>query len=677
MTAVGIRSVLDLLLQLPRRYEDRAGARSVAAVQEEDGPVLVRGCVVSVRAVRGRSRRGHRCEAVVEDEGARLRVVWFHLPWIAQRIPPGTEVCLYGRPRCGRGGALELHNPELSLIEEGENPEAVVPVHGRVGSLAGRRVRTLMTRALVAGAAVKDPLPEPLRRELGLPELGEALTYLHAPPCPAAEADRAALVEALNTGDDPWHRRLAFDELLGLAATVAACRRQRRDQAVTPLAVAPARLDRWQQELVPFTLTGAQRRVLELLLGDLRKPHAMARLLQGDVGSGKTVVAALLALAVLEAGRQVALMAPTELLAEQHHRTLTELLARAGRRPALLIGSLPAAKQREVRAAVAVGEVELVVGTHALIQSSVDFRRLGLVVVDEQQRFGVAQRQALLAKGSSPHLLVMTATPIPRSLALTVHGDLDLVVLDELPPGRHPVRTVIRERESWPRLGEFITEEVGRGARAYVVYPRINDDATSAVRSLTSAVEHLRTHLPGVVVGALHGRLRRDERDRVVEDFRAGRIEVLAATTVVEVGVDVPEATVMVIESPQHFGLSQLHQLRGRVGRGDRPSWCVLLADEETQALSPASRRRLQVLVDSHDGFAIAESDLELRGPGELTGLRQWGSAGLRFADLAAHRDLVELAQQVAARLAASGDLEHVRAALTAIHATGKVILSS
>ncbi len=668
--------MLELLLQLPRRYEDRTGARRVSDVSELEGPVLVRARVRSARAVRGRFRRGNRCEAVVEDASGAMRVVWFNLPWLAQRLAAGVEVCLYGQPRVGRGGALELANPELSIMEAGENPDVLVPVYGRVGSLGGRRLRMLMERALKAVPHVSDPLPEHLRRELGLPGLGETLERLHVPPGEESASERTALVASLNRGSDPWHRRLALDELVSLMGAVAACREQRRSSPVAPLEVPASRLERWEKELLPFTLTGSQRRVLEELLADLALPHPMARLLQGDVGSGKTVVAALLALAVVEGGRQAAVMAPTELLAEQHHRTLSRLLEAAGVRPLLLIGSLSGPEQDEVRSRLADGRAGLVVGTHALIQHTVAFDRLGLAVVDEQQRFGVAQRQALLAKGESPHLLVMTATPIPRSLALTLHGDLDLALLDEFPPGRRPVRTVIRDRAAWPKLARFIADEVARGARGYVVYPRIDEDEGSTARALSSAVQELAEVLPEVSVGALHGRLRREERDRVVDDFRIGRLQVLAATTVVEVGVDVPEASVMVVESPDLFGLSQLHQLRGRVGRGDRPSWCVLLTDEGERPLTSVTRRRLEALCDSNDGFAIAEADLDMRGPGELTGLRQWGSAGLRFADLSAHRELVELAREVTARLRASGELEAARDALAEVHRLGGEILA-
>jgi ATP-dependent DNA helicase RecG len=391
----------------------------------------------------------------------------------------------------------------------------------------------------------------------------------------------------------------------------------------------------------------------------------MARLIQGDVGSGKTVVAAMAMLMALDSGHQVAFMAPTELLAEQHGRTFSGFLANAGYASEQLTGSMPAAEQRRVRDGLADGLVRSVVGTHALFQESVTFENLGLVVVDEQHRFGVTQRQALAEKGRAPHLLVMTATPIPRSLALTVYGDLDLSIIDEMPPGRRLVKTHLRFEEARTKVFEFLRREIGQGGRVFIVYPFIDASDELEGAALTEHEEEVRRALPGVDVAVLHGRLDRAAREQAISRFRDGSVQVLLATTVVEVGVDVPEASVMLIESAQRFGLSQLHQLRGRVGRGKRQSWCILMADD---SLGEDARRRLEVVCESDDGFEIAEADLELRGPGELTGIRQWGPAGFRFADLFRDRDLINLTRDLAAESESSGELEGLREALGAYH---------
>jgi ATP-dependent DNA helicase RecG len=416
---------------------------------------------------------------------------------------------------------------------------------------------------------------------------------------------------------------------------------------------------------LPFELTAAQRKVLGEIRRDLASGWPMARLVQGDVGAGKTAVAALAMLPVLEAGLQVAMMAPTELLAEQHARTLDGILGTAGFPPRLLVASLPAAAGREVREGLSDGTVSLVVGTHALYQEAVGFKRLGLAVVDEQHRFGVNQRRSLLEKGPEPHLLVMTATPIPRSLALTVYGDLDLSLIDELPPGRRPVRTVVRPQTARPKVFEFLRSEIAQGGRAFVVFPVIDESEDAGAASLSEFEDEVRSLLSGISVGVLHGRLTAAERDNVARSFREGSLQVLLATTVIEVGVDVPEASVMVIESAQRFGLSQLHQLRGRVGRGKRPSWCILIADE---SLTEEARRRLEVICRSADGFEIADADLEIRGPGELTGTRQWGPGGFRFADIVHDRELIAVTRAVAEDLAATGELDEVRARLAVYH---------
>lgn len=664
----GVRTVLDLLLHLPRRYEDRSRLARLDEPIPVESWVLLRGRVLKVRVRRVSRRRLHIVDGILDDGNGLLPVVWFNQRWLSRRLDEDREFYLYGQIREARGGRLQLVNPEIE--EVGEDVERIVPVYPRLGRFSGRRLRRLIGQCLVATTGCEDPLPEALRRAHGLPGLSDSLREIHAPSLPAGDDEREDLLLAFNRGRSPAHMRLAFDELLAFSCVLAENRRRRLQQG-------GLRLDRAAtgafggEGLLPFKLTAAQRRVLEEIFEDLEAGTPMARLVQGDVGAGKTAVAAMAMLAVLEAGLQVAMMAPTELLAEQHARTLAPILGRAGYPAQLLVSSLAAREGRAVREGLADGTVRLVVGTHALFQEAVLFRQLGLAVVDEQHRFGVAQRRALLEKGPAPHLLVMTATPIPRSLALTVYGDLDLSLIDELPPGRQPVRTVLRPPSARPKVFDFLRSEIAEGGRVFVVYPVIDGVEDGGAASLNEFEEEARALLPGVSVGVLHGRLNREERDAVTTRFRDGSIQVLLATTVVEVGVDVPEASVMVIESAQRFGLSQLHQLRGRVGRGDRPSWCILLANER---LSDEARRRLEVICNSTDGFEIADADLKIRGPGELTGTRQWGPGGFRFADLIRDRQLISTTRAVAKSLAETGELESVRTGLARYHPVDEIL---
>jgi len=650
LAAEGVETVLDLLLRIPARWEDRTEIARIGDLVPDGRPALLRGRVGKVR-VRRRGRRGRGVvQAELADGDATIGVVWFNQTWIADRLKGRPEVFVYGPVRRDpRSEAPQLVNPEVEAADGGEEREGIIPVYRKIGPIGGRRLRKLMAQAIRALEHVEDPLPADLLAARGLPDLRTALQRLHRPPAPTAPAGRASWIDALNCGITPEHSRLAFEELLGLAGNVLRLRETRRFRRAPAF---PDSGDPCRRLDLPFELTAAQRRVLDEILGDLARPFPMARLLEGDVGTGKTVVAALAAVHVLDGGGQVAMMAPTELLAEQHMATLTKLFAGSRWQPHLLTGSAPAAARRQVIRELADGTAGLVVGTHALIQAAVGFDRLGLVIIDEQHRFGVAQRQALLEKGAAPHLLVMTATPIPRSLALTVYGDLDLSILDELPPGRRPVRTVIRAPEQAPSVFEYMGREVAGGARGYVVFPLIEASDAIGAEALEDNLPKLRRLLPGVEIGMLHGRMGREEREQVYAAFQRGEIQVLAATTVIEVGVDVPQASMMVIASPERFGLSQLHQLRGRIGRGGRQSWCVLLAGGR---LSARARRRLEIFQATRDGFKLAEADLELRGPGERTGLRQWGADGLLFADIFRDRELLEAAKRTVAELAARG----------------------
>jgi len=609
----------------------------------------------------------HIVEAVLEDETGNLPAIWFNQPWVAQRLEDDQVILAYGQPRPGRGGHLRLVNPEIHPDEAGEDAAGVsglVARYSPLGGLGGARLRRVLEAARGFLGTIDDPLPADLRKDLELPSLAAAIEELHTPSLSDDTPDRDARLDDLAAHRSNCHRRLAFDELLAFALAVEGERRRRRGLGA-PACTVDDDLRRLAAEILPFRLTAAQRRVVREIGGDMAGPHPMARLLQGDVGSGKTVVAALAMLLAARAGYQAALMAPTEILAEQHQRTLESLFAGTRLTPVLLTAGVAAAEARAARAALRRGKVALVVGTHALLQEAVDFAHLGLVVVDEQHRFGAAQRRALVSKGVAPHLLVMTATPIPRSLALTMYGDLDLSILDELPPGRLPVRTELRPASARGRVLAFVRREIARGGRALLVYPLIEASDRIDATSLEEAVSEVRAELSGVGIGVIHGRMGRAEREEVFASFRSGVIQAVLATTVVEVGVDVPEASVVVVESAERFGLSQLHQLRGRVGRGTRASWCILLTHPEAGA---DARHRLEVFCATSDGFDLAEADLALRGPGELAGTRQWGSSGFRFADLVRDHDLVGQARRIAGELAARGELETARTALARFH---------
>ncbi len=655
----GLCRVVDLLLVLPTRYRRRLRVASLAEAPRDGTICMLEAVAESVTRHWFRGRRGSRVVVRLGGDGG--RAVWFNQPWMLDRIQEGTVIRLEGTVREGPRGTMEVVSPRL-LPPDGPWPEeGLSPAYPAVAGFGPARTGALVRAALEHLDSLPEPLEPGILGELGLPSLPDALRNLHAPPrgLPPGEAER------LSERRSAWHRRIVFDELMLLSAAARRRRERRRRRRGPSCAVALEELEPLLARL-PFPLTGAQRRVLGEILAGLRGPGLMARLLQGDVGSGKTVVAGLAAAAAIRAGHQVALMAPTEVLARQHAASLARLLGPAGIEPVLLTGSLPPEERARVLRAVAGGEARLVAGTHALFQEGVCFANLGLVVVDEQHRFGVLQRRALWEKGRSPHLLVMTATPIPRSLAQTVYGDLDLSVLDELPPGRVPVRTVVREESARERVYAFLEKELGEGGRAFVIYPRIEESSGDGGPALERAVPGMRERFGRFGVAVAHGRMDPTRRDEALAAFREGRARMLLATTVVEVGVDIPEANVMVVESAQRFGLSQLHQLRGRVGRGSsRRPWCILMAGE---GISGEARARLGVLEATTDGFEVAEKDLELRGPGELEGVRQWGATGWRLLDLVRHGDLIPHAAALAQRLAAEGRLEGVLAALSRIY---------
>jgi len=631
LAAQGLETAEDLLYHLPFRYEDR---RSFAAIDQlapggEPHTLSVR--VESSRLIRTRRRGFTLFEAVVADSTGSIKAVWYNQPYLTRVMVADRPVVLFARAVLDRSRRLILENPEYELPEgddaEGIHTGRVVPVYRKLGELNSRGLRGVIHRTLSAidPGSLGDVVPPEVAGRHGLLGRLDALWAAHFPPGDAS-------LDSLESRSTPAHRSLAFEEIfllqLALAFRRQGVREEKRGITYEITDALRTRLGR----MLPFKLTGAQKAVLKEIGGDLRSSHPMNRLLQGDVGSGKTIVALLTLLVAVDNGYQAALMVPTEILAEQHARNIRRILEQGGIecRMGLLTGSLRAAARREVLGQIRAGEVQLVVGTHALFEEGVQFRRLGLAVVDEQHRFGVLQRAALAEKGPRPDVLVMTATPIPRSLALTLYGDLDLSVINELPPGRTPVRTFVRTELQREQVYEGLKREVAQGRQAYVVVPLVEETAKSDLKAATEFAEHLRSRmLPGLRVGMVHGRMKGAEKDAVMQEFVAGAIDVLVATTVIEVGVDVSNASVMIIEHAERFGLSQLHQLRGRVGRGAARSYCVLLVGEQGHGRD--ARERLAVMEQTSDGFRIAEKDLELRGPGAVFGTQQHGLSDLQF----------------------------------------------
>jgi ATP-dependent DNA helicase RecG len=697
---LGVRTVEDLLLFAPRDYLERTAPISIIRVQP-DRLVTVTGTVqqISFKTVgRGRTL----LTIVVGDDTAVLKAVWFNQPFRAEHFHEGDRVVLCGKAALF-GDALQMNSPDYEVLEPdapAQFAEGIVAVYPATEGLTQNVIRKIVRECVERyGDALVDAVPESIRTRDGLVSLKQAVAHVHFPP--AREAAQAA------------RRRLKFDELFTIQLGLALRRRRIRTQTAAPIPVT-AEIDARIRRLFGFTLTAAQERVIAEVRADLAEPRPMNRLLQGDVGSGKTVIAVYAMLAAVANQQQAAVMAPTAILAEQHFAAIERMLAHSRVRRALLVGGASAAKRRANLAAIAKGEVDIVVGTHAVIQKDVAFARLGAVVIDEQHKFGVAQRATLRKKGPAPHCLVMTATPIPRTLAMTAFGDLDLSVLDEMPPGRRPVQTWHVPREKTAEAFAFIRSEIKRGRQAYFVYPLIeeqapfppppapprrptsdpqrrpapqplfprkaagasqaetHDDADAAQKVLKSAEEmHRRLSseiYPDLAIGLLHGRMSPEEKDRVMAGFRTRRLHVLVSTVVIEVGIDVPNATLMVIEHAERFGLAQLHQLRGRIGRGRYQGYCLLFADPSTDE----ARQRIAILTQTADGFRIAEEDLRLRGPGEFLGARQHGLTELRLASLIDDADLLRLARKEAFDLVvadptlAAPDLAPLRAYLKA-----------
>ena len=643
LAAAGILSLKDLLWSLPHRYVDRGSLQKIGELDSRMNPsdreiVTVLGTIQDLRQSTTRVQRMNLTEALLTDGTGTVRLIWFNQPYVGKVLKAGDRLLAFGPLAFGRSGP-ELRGPAFELMGRGGDEENLwvrryLPLYRKLGPVMGRARQRLVQEALARAAEPDEWLPAELAR--GVPGTLAALRLLHQPPDESDPAD-------LDAHATPAHQRLASEELFAFALGVTlrrAGRLARRGQAVPT----PPELREQLKDYLPFRLTAAQRKAFREIVADLTSGRVMHRLLQGDVGSGKTLVAFLAMAMVAETGGQAALLVPTEVLARQHAATITRLLKAAGGRMQLLLGPMKAAEKRQALARIASGEAGYIVGTHALFQEAVAFQRLQLVVVDEQHRFGVRQREAIKQKGVDPHWLVMSATPIPRSLALALFGDLEQSVLDELPPGRQPITTRLLAPEDAERGWELVARELRAGHQAFVVSPAIDpqDEAKVPLRDIQAMEALLRAVFPEVPLAVVHGRLKADAMAERMEAFVSGRVRILLATTVIEVGVDVPNATIMVVDHAERFGLSQLHQLRGRVGRGEAPSHFVMLSSSETD--------RLRVLVATQDGFRIAQKDLELRGPGEFFGTRQAGLPQFQAADLVRDRQLLAQCREAAER---------------------------
>jgi ATP-dependent DNA helicase RecG len=661
-TSRAIRTVEDLLLHIPKAYQDRANFVPLASLKiGQDAAVHAR--VYRSRVLQTRSR-GRIFDVILTDGSSFVHAKWFHGNYLQTRdFSAGRGVVLFGRVEFDRyESKFVFFNPEFELLDQGDDSSSLdvgryVPIYEEISGITSRQMRRIVAATLAdLTKDVSDPLPDDIRRTHGFPELRQCLERIHFPH----EDDN---LEQLNQRRSPYHRRLIFEEFFLLELLYAL----RRGQSRALSGVRFETRDRTREQIkkiLPFHPTAAQKRVLKEIVDDLKASYPMIRLMQGDVGSGKTIVAFEAVVIAVENGYQAAVMAPTEILSEQHFINAKRILAPLNYRIGVVRRGIKKAEKQELLEKISTGEIDVIIGTHAIIEEHTRFKNLGLVVVDEQHRFGVVQRLQLMAKGDNPNTLVMTATPIPRTLAMTLYGDLDLSVIDEMPPGRSPIRTIHAYDRDAEKIHHTIRAELRQGRQVYVVYPVIEESEKVDLKSATEGFKKLSETFKDRLVALLHGRLKSDEKEATMAAFAAGKIDILVSTTVIEVGVDVANATVMLIEHAERFGLAQLHQLRGRVGRGAHQSLCILMTPSR---LSDVARQRIQAMVSTTDGFRLAEVDLQLRGPGEMAGTRQSGMPEFRIANLMLDAELLSLAKNEAQRWAErSGERERLIDALSA-----------
>ena len=638
----GLATAGDLIYYLPYRYEDRRHPVRIADVgRHVDTPILLRGKVMSANMHITRLRRMKVFEVVLEDGTGAVKLVWFNQGFLGDQIKRGDRLSVFGAPKISAYGQLQIESADWETFEGDDDDDgAIVPIYSKVGNIPPKALRRIIGGALAALPSIEDPLPPALRKRLGVIDLAPALEQIHRPP----QLDAAFLSRRSRA-----HVRIILQEFFTLQLALRVRRASEEVKTKSRKIAVDDELRAEVRRILPFRLTGAQKRVVKEIATDLQSEKPMYRLLEGDVGSGKTIVALIAAIIMIRNGHQVALLAPTEILAEQHYQRIRQLVDDSIT-VAKATGSMTAGERRTFLAALRDGYLQLVVGTHALLEDRVVFHSLGLAIVDEQHRFGVEQRQRLFAKGDTPDILVMTATPIPRSLALAMYGDLELSVIDELPPGRQQIKTAVRSAAQIERVYHFIDTEIAAGAQTYIVYPIIEESVKSNLKPLTVGFEATKLRFPNRRVAMMHGRMPAAEKEETMQRFKRGEIDILVSTTVIEVGIDVANASFMLIIDADRFGLSQLHQLRGRVGRGTRQSYCVLVSDKE--------KDRLTQFAKTLNGFDLADLDLKLRGPGELLGTRQSGALRFRFGHVVRDYELMEKARDLAIEILEKSGLE-------------------
>jgi ATP-dependent DNA helicase RecG len=634
----GLATVADLLEFYPRAYEDQRAARNISSLVPGE-IVSLKATILAVKAIpMGQSKR-RIYDVIVKDSTGQISCKFYRVPYRGyfERFQPFMQVRVIGKVQMYKG-RIEFHHPDIKDIETDELPQdAIIPIYTEIEGLnRGKMIRIVQGAFEQLEKDEEDSFPDWIRKEHHLLKHREALFQLHHP--------NPDLGKEYMEFRSPAHQRIIFEEFFWLELFLAA-RRAGFKKEKAPMIVSPgSKIDLLKASL-PFALTGAQLRTFEEIKSDLKKGSPMHRMVQGDVGSGKTLVAFMAVAYASESGFQSALMAPTEILADQHFRNAQKYLVPAGLTIALLTGKTKTAERKQILADLESGALDFIVGTHALIEDPVQFKNLGLVIVDEQHRFGVQQRGGLKEKGQAPHFLIMTATPIPRTLAMTVYGDLDVSVIDEMPPGRSPIQTRMTFESKRPLALQFMVDQIKKGRQAYIVYPLIEESEKIDLKDAVTQFEKLKSQFPDIKFDLLHGRLKPDDKEQIMQKFRSGETQVLVATTVIEVGVDVPNANLMIIEHAERFGLSQLHQLRGRVGRGSAKSFCVLILG---YAVGEDARERTQIMEQTTDGFKIAEYDLQLRGPGEFMGTRQSGLAGFKMANLLRDVSILQKARAAA-----------------------------